>query len=482
MQRGNEMLRSPSVVGSVRARLNHSSPTRPHTNPPPLPMKLAAWRLDVLLPIIFSHLQPYKLKSEAIRDEELANVRANYHKRRGDIEEIINSIVARNMKREMDIFSEIPRIWTPPEDIDISFDDPYWFSIDNNLSKIVEEQTDHESVNSNDLLSKDHIIAITAHFDNQEAQIRERQQILYNEQKLISMKEAKLQERERHIDALHNLQQEERKELELQQRQMAEQKIKQDKKETELRQLSLRNETEHEMRKQEVQSQENEILQKYEKIEYREQAVWEREYGVKAREDNVALKYREVKEFQEELRFREEQLLQQKEGAQLLAKQAEKKYRDAEEILLENIPLAEAKIKESVQKLQQIEERESLLMKNVQNCSQSLLEKSKEIMQKENELKKRENELKRKENKLEQKESGFKKQEEDFVKGKIEMEKHYANIKQEQSSIQQGIASLEASKVSWYMKCKEKNLSIHNQQEDLLKTSDALMKRNIQLK
>ncbi|KAJ3995283.1 hypothetical protein F5050DRAFT_325669 [Lentinula boryana] len=132
MHRRNDRIRSPSVVGS-RLPLPLPHPPRPLTNPPQLPTKLATWRRDFLVPTIRSQLHPYKIKSEAIRDRDLVNAQANFNSRRREIERIVGSVVEFNTTREMEF--GFMSDWTPPDDIDISFDSPEWYDDDSDVQQ-----------------------------------------------------------------------------------------------------------------------------------------------------------------------------------------------------------------------------------------------------------------------------------------------------------------------------------------------------------
>ncbi|KAJ3784021.1 hypothetical protein GGU10DRAFT_388624, partial [Lentinula aff. detonsa] len=450
MHRGSDRIRSPSVVGSrLPLPLSHPPP-RPSTNPPQLPTKLATWRRDFLLPTIRSQLHPYKIKSEAIRDRDMANARVNFNSRRGEIERIISLLVEFNTTREMEF--GLMSDWTPPDDIDISFDPPEWY----------DDDSDHQQ----DFFDQDRIKAVTEHFDKQEAQLLERQLQLQTEQqsmneksKQLHIKESKLEERERNVDRLHDLQQKERQLLEIEKTQLGAQKIEQEQKEKELKSRDVENRNEMKVKEEEVLVQETWVQQKLTRVQQREEIVQRREEGVRAREDDVTLRYSEVKGYQGELDHREKELAQQAIASRAMTKQAEENTKHAEV----RIKQADIRMEEAEQKCEEMNKYIKVLDLKEQKlgeCSELLLEQSRMVVEKVNEMNKQQKGISEEKNRLE-KQQGY--------------------VEHELASIRQQQVDLGISKDTWIRSTVRKEFSIQIEKGELQRKSDSLSRRETEL-
>ncbi|KAJ3887192.1 hypothetical protein GG344DRAFT_69022 [Lentinula edodes] len=496
--------RSPSVVGSTHLPFSHHArpPPRSRTTPPQLPQKLAAWRRDFLLPTIRSQLHPYKIQSETLRDQDYSRIREEFNERRQDIERIIGTLVDCNIKRETEKFIHypgFPRNWIPPDEIDVAFDPPQWCydsnSLYENKNEVHKADSDQVHENNNNTLSRDQMDAVVAHFDKQEAQLKEQQVQLQAEKELIDtrynkllQKKAEVEDLERKVEMLHDIQREERILLDMTKKELEAQKDAQWENGKDIRRKELtvlEHEKELQIKEQKMIFQDTALQQKLSRLQQREEAVWEREGRVKTREEDVKLKYCAVKEYQGELDHTEKE--RQKKAEKIL-RQAERKMKQVEEdsklveeesnLVEEQVKLVEEqsreveekskkieeKMKEAEEKLKHAEARSKEVDLKLEMCSESLSKHSAMLTGKENYLQGQEKGLAQEKTHLEEQKRIF--------------EKEKANFHQEQKQLQISQATL----MTWRKEIAARSFAIHIKEQNFITKDEAWNKRDIELK
>ncbi|KAJ3860586.1 hypothetical protein EV359DRAFT_67197 [Lentinula novae-zelandiae] len=495
----DEQLRSPSVVGSTHLPFSHQAraPPRSRTTPPQLPQKLAAWRRDFLLPTIRFQLHPYQIQSETLRDQDYSRVREEFNERRQDIERIISTLVDCNIKRETEKFihhTGFPRNWIPPDKIDLAFDPPQWCYDSNSLIQNIND-SDQVHENKDNTLSRDQMDAVVAHFDKQEAQLEEQQLRLQAEKELIDtrynkllQKKAEVEDLERKVEMLHDIQREERILLDMRKKELEAQKDEQWENGKDIRRKELtllEHEKELRIKEQKMIFQDTALQQKLSRLQQREEAVWDREGRVKTREEDVKLKYCAVKEYQGELDHTEKERQKQ---AEKILRQAERKMKQAEEesklveeeskLVEEQVKLveeqareveekskeAEVRSQEAEEKLKQAEARSKEVDVKSERCSESLSRHSAMLTGKENYLQGQEKGLAQEKTHLEEQKHVF--------------EKVKADFQQEQKQLQISQATL----MTWRKEITARSFAIHIKEQNLIRKDESWNKRDVELK
>ncbi|KAJ3848207.1 hypothetical protein EV368DRAFT_68478 [Lentinula lateritia] len=496
----DEQLRSPFVIGSLPFSHQARAPPRSRTTPPQLPQQLAAWRRDFLLPTIRSQLHPYQIQSETLRDRDLSRIREEFDERRKDIERIIGTLVDHNIKRELDRVIHhpaFPRNWIPPDRIDVAFDPPQWCFDSNSLNR--NENASDSDGDHNNTLSWDQMLAVGAHFDKQESQLKEQQLQLQAEKVLIDtryntllQKKGEIEDLERKVEMLHDIQREERILLDMRKKELEAQKDDQWENGKNIRHKELtvlEREKELQIKEQKIIFQDTALQQKLSRLQQREEAVWDREGRVKTREEDVKLKYCAVKEYQGELDHTEKERQKQ---AERILKQAERKVKQLEvesKLVEEESKLVEEQAKLVEEQSREVEEKSKEVDKKMKEAELRSQEKLKEAEARSKEvdfklemcsesLSKHSAMLTGKENYLQGQEKSLAQEKILLEEQKHVFEKVKADFEQEQKQLQISQATL----MTWRKETAARSFDIHLKEQNFIRKDESWNKRDIELK